>query len=441
MKKILPVLIGVLASCLTAVADPSPSPSAAHKLECVALDPLLAQENPWELPAESFVTDHKEADFRWVSNARDAADSSRPGLSLFKLSVYQAIARFSGGKLHELCFSFYNRGDAGELPRDQFEALLKQAANAVTDFTKLKFTERGKDSASAVKAFGLVWQTAQSQFLLEYSFTKSPAAFYRAEFIRLTVLPVEKPKGLLEASLAASRGAEKFNGPSHLKNSADGDVFIEGIPMVDQGEKGYCVVASAERVIRYYGGKADEHELAQIANSSAESGTSVTAMLDSLKKLSNRLRIKIRTVESFDTQHFLALVKEYNRAAQHGKQADPVDLNGAHATLSDVYQQMDGKILRESRTKNPGEMNRFFRGVQTHINQGIPLLWSVMIGVLPQPKDPKGYGGHMRLIIGYNAKTNEIIYSDSWGLGHEMKRMPLADAWTITNSLNTIEPL
>ena len=47
----------------------------------------------------------------------------------------------------------------------------------------------------------------------------------------------------------------------------------------------------------------------------------------------------------------------------------------------------------------------------------------------------------MRLIIGYNAKTNDIFYSDSWGAGHERKRMSAADAWTITTGLAKIEPL
>jgi hypothetical protein len=43
--------------------------------------------------------------------------------------------------------------------------------------------------------------------------------------------------------------------------------------MVDQGDKGYCVVASVERVMRYYGAAVDQHELAQVANSDAAIGT------------------------------------------------------------------------------------------------------------------------------------------------------------------------
>jgi hypothetical protein len=47
----------------------------------------------------------------------------------------------------------------------------------------------------------------------------------------------------------------------------------------------------------------------------------------------------------------------------------------------------------------------------------------------------------MRLIIGYNLKTSEVIFTDSWGAGHEQKRMAMDDAWTITNGLSSIEPL
>jgi hypothetical protein len=47
----------------------------------------------------------------------------------------------------------------------------------------------------------------------------------------------------------------------------------------------------------------------------------------------------------------------------------------------------------------------------------------------------------MRLIIGYNTKTQELLYSDSWGSGHELKRLPMADAYTISTGLATVEPL
>lgn len=64
---------------------------------------------------------------------------------------------------------------------------------------------------------------------------------------------------------------------SDLKDSVsvkdNGDTVIGGVPMVDQGRKGYCAVASAERVFRYYGLQVDQHAMAQIAQSSSRLGT------------------------------------------------------------------------------------------------------------------------------------------------------------------------
>ena len=41
---------------------------------------------------------------------------------------------------------------------------------------------------------------------------------------------------------------------------------------------------------------------------------------------------------------------------------------------------------------------------------------------------------------GYNAKSNSIIYTDSWGKGHEKKTLPLNDAWTQTLMLIAVTP-
>ena len=64
-----------------------------------------------------------------------------------------------------------------------------------------------------------------------------------------------------------------------------------------------------------------------------------------------------------------------------------------------------------------------------------------MLGKVPEPNIPQNAGGHMRLIIGYNTQKQEILFSDSWGAGHELKRMAAADAWTVTTGVATIEPL
>ena len=97
--------------------------------------------------------------------------------------------------------------------------------------------------------------------------------------------------------------------------------------------------------------------------------------------------------------------------------------------------------LMEGRTHSHSEFGKFQREIQRDIDQGIPLLWSVQLGIVSEPGVPQNAGGHMRLIIGYNTKTNELIFSDSWGAGHEQKRMAMDDGWTITTGVAAIEPL
>lgn len=423
--------------------EPAGSPTQKETPQPTVLDALIQSNELWTAVPADFVKQNGTLGFHWVSKAREAAETTQKQLTLFGVPVCQAVARFDSETLRGLTVSLYNRGDAGDLQKEKFEGLLRKCVDGLSNATKSKPFVRGKDAASAVKAEGVQWQTTSTKFLLEYSFTrevKTRNIPFRAEFVRLEITPVETQQGLLDSNLVIEKPG-KFSGPSHVKRDANGDVRIEGIPMVDQGTKGYCVVASVERVMRYYGIPTDEHELAQIANTSSTEGTTYRAMFEALKKLSNRLRIKTRELDGLDIKEIETLVTDYNRAAKRGHRAEQLNLYGEGSGLSDIYQQMEPELLREVRTKNQAHASRFQRQIQTHIDMGIPLLWSVMLGVVKEGKNPQSVGGHTRLIIGYNLKTNEVLYSDSWGLGHELKRMSLADAWTMTTQMHTVEPL
>ena len=76
------------------------------------------------------------------------------------------------------------------------------------------------------------------------------------------------------------------------------------------------------------------------------------------------------------------------------------------------------------------------------MDRGVPVMWALQLGLFPEngEKAKQFGGGHMRLIIGYNDKTNEIIFSDSWGAGHEKKRMAAPDASGATMGLYILQP-
>ena len=408
------------------------------------LDPLFAAENLWTMKQNDFMAVAGRLGYQWTSSARDSARVARSEITVFGQPAVESVARFDGETLREITVTLYARGDSGDWSEEKFDALVRTAADAVSKASAVKFTPRGKDPASAVKADGLLWQTDKARYLLEYSKTKEVKTRgipFRAEFVRLAVSGPEKKVGLLAS--ASNTQHAKFSGLLHVKkDAATGDVWIGDVPMVDQGQKGYCVVASTERVMRYYGSAVDENELAQVANTSTAGGTSTDAMLGALKKLGARLKVRVRDVEHGDSiKDILKLIADYNRAAKHAGVPEIPD-QGNSIDVGEVYRSMKGDVLKEVRTKNKSALSRFQREVQTHIDAGVPLLWTVMLGLAKEPGiAPQTFGGHMRLIIGYNTAKEEILYSDSWGAGHELKRLPAADAWTMTTGAMTIEPL
>ena len=407
-----------------------------------AFDPLLALPNLWTLSQDDFQKATPTLPFQWTSAARDSARAAKPGMTLFGLPVVEAIARFDSERLTLFTANIYARGDAGDLLKERFDELVKGAVAAITKATGTKFTDRGKDPGNAVKAEGLLWKTAGALYTLEYSFTKEVKTRgipFRAEFVRLEITP--PPKGVASLIGGSVPALPRFDAAQHVqRDAATGDVYIRDVPMVDQGQKGYCVVASTERVMRYYGASVDANELAQIANSDAGGGTSYTAMMGALRKVAARLRVRVREIEKLDVKDVLGLIKDYNRAAKKDGAAAIPD-PGHVLDMGAIYGAMKGDVLREVRTKNKSDLSRFQRTVAEHADKGTPLLWTVHLGILKDKSAMQSGGGHMRLIIGCNPKTNDILYTDSWGAGHELKRMSAADAWTITTGLAKIEPL
>lgn len=411
------------------------------RAEPADLAALIEEPDFWTTSIAGKEAELTEAGFQWLSAGRDAMRSNRHGLTFKDRAVYEAIIRFKEEVPTEVILFFYNRGDAGSLSREDFERLIEETTGDLNALTGVALKERGRDADSAVKAQGRVWNTEKSDFTLEWSFVRAVAAKklpYQAQFLRLTI----SPSG---ASAKTESTPGRINEPrhaltDHIEKRPDGAVVIQGIPMVDQGSKGYCVVASVERVLRYYGISADQHEMAQLASSDPDAGTNVLALVKSLKKISGRLGIYIQDIEEWNAVDMLRLVNDYNRATRRGKIAPEVKVDQRMVDFEECFAQFQPELFREVRLKKSADLRKFQRDVESSISKGIPLLWSVQVGFVPETGVlPQSRGGHMRLITGFNNTTGEVYYSDSWGLGHEEKHMSWEDAFIITTGLYSIK--
>jgi hypothetical protein len=420
--------------------------SAASK-EDRPLDALIAGATLWDTTTDLFETQFKSVGLQWLSANKDQARFFGEGLNAFggELKVLEAIAEFQSGKLARVNLSLFNRGDSGSEPANvaQFEAQVTQLKNIISSHLGVKAVDRGKDASSAVKALGVTWSKDASAYLLEYSYqkeVKSQNKEFRPEFIRLRVAPLPK-QTLLGSAPTANKPVAKATLTSNITKETNGDIVIKTVPMVDQGPKGYCAVATAERVFKYYGLAVDQHEMAAVANTTDGGGTSPTQMFGALKLLTGRLKVHIRELQGWNYGDFSKMITDYNRAAKRNKKTE-INLAGMRVIdIGEIYSSMDPESLKESKA-TPGKpaFGQFQRAIGGAINKGVPLMWSVQLGMFKEAEIPQARGGHMRLIIGYNTQTNEVLYSDSWGAAHALKRMPMDEACAMTTGLYYIEP-
>ncbi|MEZ5386889.1 MAG: hypothetical protein R3F13_15365 [Prosthecobacter sp.] len=95
---------------------------------------------------------------------------------------------------------------------------------------------------------------------------------------------------------------------ANLEKRENGDIVIGDIPMVDQGPKGYCAPATAERAMRYLGVPADMYILANAGQTGFGGGTSVDKLLEGME---GQIRSKRRSFDSWRGEFKLRDLAKY----------------------------------------------------------------------------------------------------------------------------------
>jgi hypothetical protein len=415
--------------------------AAEEKPEKAAFDLAAVWDDDafWEKDAAAMEHFVKKSPFRWVSQDRTEMRAADVPMTYLGLPVVEAVVRLAEGKPREVFLSVYNRGDMGRAKEEDFEALLARTVEAVGVRAGVKSEDLGDAlKRSGLRAQSLGWISPQFCARLDAAYSRvreEGRRNDRPEFVNLTLYPPGTGRdGMLVQRRAELTAAEL---PSRVQRLENKDVRLSSVPMVDQGQKGYCAVATMERILRYYGIEVNQHELAQQANTSREEGTNFEALAKALKSMGNKMGLRVDERETFQWKDFNDMLDDYDKAAKR-KKLQPVD---RVVDVDLIYASLDPDIFREVRLKRTARVERFFKETAATIDQGKPLAWGVHLGLVPEkPALPQVSGGHMRLIIGYNPQTREILYSDSWGLGHEEKRMSLEDAYVITTALIVVEP-
>lgn len=328
----------------------------------------------------------------------------------------------------------YNKGDDGDIEKKDFDAKFDGCVASLDAICGKKGRQiklpKGKTAVN-VKAYQ--WQGEQGVMRLECAITVKKKE-KTMEFIRLTLAP---DLAMLDKGNANDKVGRR-DLLSNVTKEEDGTVWIKGIPMVDQGMKGYCVPATVARVFAYYGmDKVDMHALAALCETDSEGGTSTLKMQDALTTIGRSFHLKIKKLPAPAGSQADAL-KEYNREAKRqGKAEVEMNNNGSWIKL------VEPPLWAESRAKKASDVKKWMNPIRKSIDAGVPVLWSVFVSGFynREGKEGGGAGGaHMRMIIGYNVKENTIIYSDSWGDWATKRVMAMPEAFSVTSATYVLNP-
>ena len=441
------------------------------------LDWLLDQPNLFASTREDFEKQYDKSSYGWLDKEKSRArfNPDRANIKLRGEESGETIVSFRDGKISGVMISLMNKGDDGYIKDTPFKKAIASARATLKTVAKVAESPRRKNETIS-KAEGFVWSTRQAMYMLEYLWVPEEIRdgfrwYAHGEFVRIRILPPQILLGVQQNTLKTD-----ISRPALAKRvKREGSkVWLEGMPMVDQGSKGYCAVASFERVMRYSGSQVDMHDLADLANSSGF-GTSPSGMKDAVHKMAVRSGMHTREPIFMEGKEYTSMKNAYNREAKKAALGEVENPSG----LVGLYRDMDPDVFKGMRLKDPG-YNKFSSEVARSINAGIPVMWALQLGMFweekledsfeanrdgtnpkadsaeagekpkPSGEEPPAQrpkrppesmsGGHMRLIIGYDPKARLIYYTDSWGPGHEMKKMDLAEAWTVTMALFVLEP-
>tara|TARA_B100000925_G_scaffold199268_2_gene150976 strand:+ start:5551 stop:6813 length:1263 start_codon:yes stop_codon:yes gene_type:complete len=354
--------------------------------------------------------------FDWLTSDRSRAifkrknqPSLKVNLSLLggSVPIEEAIIDFKDGKFLGITISIFNRGDGGSISDEDFRNRTKLVGQHLGKQLAVRPTRREAKPTQGMLTEGYVWISARGKAVLENN--PKERSNGKVEFLRMRLAKRDAEGAYEAATQTRSAASVRLSDlPRNVARRSDGSVFIDGIPMVDQGAKGYCAVASAQRLFEYYGIPSDMHQLALIAGSDPNAGTNSMAINRELGSIDHLFKTRFEC---------LAV------AGQRG---------------SGLFELKDEKYVGDPITEK-----KFYQMIQKSVDAGIPLLWGLTVGQFAEdpPLKMQSSGGHMRMIIGYNEAENRLIFSDSWGAGHEFKTMDFSDAYKATHGLFSMKPI
>jgi hypothetical protein len=334
----------------------------ARILKEITLHPFLGKKDFWKQSPEEFKNANSFGLWKEHSIGKGNLTltiENPNGITLWGLAPVIITVKYKNNELNWIKMNLWNKGDSTYSLHQPVLKTCKDIKRRLLDSGFSKEDKKEKVSSFYKRK----WESFKlGPTVLSFSHKEYEYFFVMLEPAGKKIEKIDKRKEFLNSRKDPKKEfLERIK--KHVKKEKNGDVTIEGIPMIDQGKKGYCAPATCARVLIHYGIDVDMHLVAEMMNTAEKgSGTAGNDLEYSLRRLCRDNPFKFKKFHSFRER----LVKKY-------------------------------------------------------IDLGMPVIWSVP--------------GHLRLIIGYNEKEKQIIYSDTWGEWAAKRKMPYKQAESLTRNL------
>lgn len=383
---------------LTAGAAPAPdfqTMNAAFGL------PLWADGNLWD---DS--DDEAGKRLNWPPESRTATDSSLrlyagPDVKVLGARPYSLAFYGRNGLADRLSMVFANKGDivaAGG--RGDFRRQISLDASAIEKTLSRilgppRVDQIGKGTSLRERVER--WDWNGHSILL---------AAPPGQYVAVRIVPSAQADAPAAPRISARDMSARLE--KRVARRSNGDVILEGIPMVDQGPKGYCVPATWERALRYMDIPADMYVLAMAAQTDAEAGTDPLSMANAVNELVLKNGRGLISAGGWTTPQAVARYIDEGLPILWGRFVD--------------LQLEENLTARASERRKVSDWAAYGDGLK---------VWRKDAGrirIKPQ-------SAHLCLIIGYNQSTGELCISDSqgpefaerWITGEEATRITMGD--------------
>jgi len=391
MKRLFVIFCCAAAAVLHAADQAAEKPAAATptaaELNKIAGTPLFGETELWQ---------ERPSSVTWRLNVNCRAEKSGKG-QMFAAPLHRQFFGCPAAELRIFAVDskvtridvfLVNKGDSAldSRRRGDIKSELRRNRSGLEKLLRENFGRSHKVSfgSGSLRRQLPMWTCGRYAFLIDWS---------DGEYLIFRLVP---PESLAEKRRGAAEHPEaRKNFAANVKRSSNGDVFIDDVPMVNQGRKGYCVPATVERLLRYFGvSGVDMHQLAEKYRTGVGGNTRADRMFHGSRQLLGDYGLRLREVGGLKRH---AVVKYVDQG---------IPVLWFHYSDDAFQERINFSLVSRKRATPEGWKKRL--ADQKRLRRS-------------------NKGAHVALLIGYNRDTDEFAVSNSWGERYRIAWVRFAD--------------